>query len=187
MSIDLSGTSRTHCRGRVPRCRPLAPPMGLEMGALGSISADVRHKAAPPGPRRSPPALGVPWGHAPPVWCHTGAHNTPDWTHDSAPGWRRSWRLGVCGSGPGAFQVDVDQPRARVRVPGSPWVVWGAWGSSRAAVWQCFRSCQLNPPTGCARGPKTLVWLRLASWSCSATLPPGHCRCAVGVRGVTFP
>ena len=88
--------------------------MGLEMGALGSISADVRHKAAPPGPRRSPPALGAPWGHAPPVWCHTGAHNTPDWTHDSAPGWRRSWRLGVCGSGPGAFQVDVGQLRARL-------------------------------------------------------------------------
>ena len=70
------------------------------MGALGSISADVRHKAAPLGPRHSPPALGVPWGHAPPVWCHTGAHNTPDWTHDSAPGWRRSCSLGVCGSGP---------------------------------------------------------------------------------------
>ena len=31
--------------------------MGLEMGALGSISADVRHKAAPPGP--------APWGYAP--------------------------------------------------------------------------------------------------------------------------
>ena len=102
--------------------------MGLEMGALGSISADVRHKAAPPGPRRSPPALGVPWGHAPPVWCHTGAHNTPDWTHDSAPGWRRSWRLGVCGSGPGAFQVDVGQLRARVRVPGSCGVRGAALG-----------------------------------------------------------
>ena len=38
--------------------------------------------------------------------------------------------------------------------PGScSWDVWGAWGSSRADVWQCFRSCQLNPPTGCARGP----------------------------------
>ena len=33
--------------------------MGLDMGALGSISAGVRHKAAPPGPGRSPPAL---WG-----------------------------------------------------------------------------------------------------------------------------
>ena len=141
--------------------------MGLEMGALGSISADVRHKAAPPGPRRSPPALGVPWGHAPPVWCHTGAHNTPDWTHDSAPGWRRSWRLGVCGSGPGAFQVDVGQLRARVRVPGSPWVVWGAWGSSRAAVWQCFRSCQLNAPPGCARGHNPPPPPRARALSCT--------------------
>ena len=82
--------------------------MGLEMGALGSISADVRHKAAPPGPRRSPPALGVPWDHAPPVRCRTGAHDTPDWTHDSAPyapGWRRSWRLGVCGDHAGAALV----------------------------------------------------------------------------------
>ena len=73
--------------------------MGLEMAALGSISADVRHKAAPPDPRRGPPALGVPWGHAPPIWCHTGASNTPDSAHDSAPGWRRSCGLGVCGSG----------------------------------------------------------------------------------------
>ena len=129
-------------------------PWRRDMAALGSISADVRHKAAPPAPHRGPPALGAPWGHAPPVWCHTGAHNTPDWTHDSAPGWRRSWGLGVCGSSPGAFQVEVGQLRARVRVPGSPWVVWGAWGSSRAALWQCFRSCQLNPPTGCARGHK---------------------------------
>ena len=83
--------------------RPVAPPMGLEMGALGPISANVRHKAAPRGPRRSPPALGALWGHAPPVWCRADAHNTPDWTHDSTTGWWRSWRLGVCGSGPGGF------------------------------------------------------------------------------------
>ena len=37
------------------------------------------------------------------------------------------------------------------------WVVWGAWGSSRAALWQCFRSCQLNPPPGRARGLKGVV------------------------------
>ena len=43
-------------------------PWRRDMAALGSISADVRHKAAPPGPRRSPPALGVPWGHVPPIW-----------------------------------------------------------------------------------------------------------------------
>jgi hypothetical protein len=41
----------------VPKQAPGAAQ--LEMGALGSISADVRHdKAAPPAPRRSPPALG---------------------------------------------------------------------------------------------------------------------------------
>ena len=91
--------------------------MGLEMGALGSISADVRHKAAPPGPRRSPPALGVPWGHAPPVWCHTGAHNTPDWTHDSAPGWRRSCGLGVRGSAPSPLLAGLDYPRGCIGGP----------------------------------------------------------------------
>ena len=60
------------------------------------------------GPRRSPPALGAPWGHAPPVWCHTGAHNTPDWTHDSAAGWRRSWRLEVCGSAPSTLALSFE-------------------------------------------------------------------------------
>ena len=66
--------------------KPLAPPMGLEMGALGPISVDVRHKAAPPGPRRSPPAVGVPWGHAPPVWRPRWPCRRPN-EPDSAPGW----------------------------------------------------------------------------------------------------
>ena len=91
--------------------------MGLEMGAPGSISADVRHKAAPPGPHRGPPALGPPWGHAPPVWRGIGAPNTPDSAHDSAPGWRRSWGLGVCGSAPGALLAGSDQPNGRVGDP----------------------------------------------------------------------
>ena len=38
--------------------RPPVPPIRLEMAALGPKSADVRHKAASPGPHRSPPALG---------------------------------------------------------------------------------------------------------------------------------
>ena len=83
--IDPPGTDRSSATFGF-LSMPLAPPMGLEMGALGSISADARHKAAAPGPHRGPRALGVPWGHAPPVWLDIGAHNTPDWTHDSAPG-----------------------------------------------------------------------------------------------------
>ena len=49
LSIDPPGAVCIH-RTFGFLSRPLAPPMGLEMGALGSISADVRHKAAPPGP-----------------------------------------------------------------------------------------------------------------------------------------
>ena len=45
---------RTHKTHLESLSRPLAPPMGLEMGALGSISADVRHKAAPPAPAPRP-------------------------------------------------------------------------------------------------------------------------------------
>ena len=39
-------------QGRIPEQASGAalPPMGLEMGALGAISADARHKAAPPAP-----------------------------------------------------------------------------------------------------------------------------------------
>ena len=118
----------------------------------GSISADVRHKAVPPGPHRGPPALGVPWGHAPPVWCHTGAHNIPDSAHD---GWWRSCRLGVSGSGPGGIGAEVGQLRARVGVPGSCGVTWGAWGSCRnvgqdgalkdpAPPWRA--RCRRSPP-----------------------------------------
>ena len=52
-----------------------APPM--EMAALRSISANVSHEAALPGPRRSPPALWVPWGHVPPTWRPGGPCRRP--------------------------------------------------------------------------------------------------------------
>ena len=47
-------------------------PWRREMAGQESISADVGHKAAPPTSRRSPPALGVPLGNAPPVWSPDG-------------------------------------------------------------------------------------------------------------------
>ena len=106
------------------------------MGALGSISAVVRRKAAPLGPCRSPPALGVPWGHAPPVWCRADAHNTPDWTHDSTPDWWRSSLMEARGvrerpwwvlSGVGPTQTQKASPSAPpgvCRAMGCPLVAW---------------------------------------------------------------
>ena len=43
------------------------PPVALAR-QWRPLGADVRHMARPPGPRRCPPALRPPWGHAPPVW-----------------------------------------------------------------------------------------------------------------------
>ena len=43
----------------------------------GPMSADVRHMAPTPGPLRSPPALRVPWGHAPPIWRPGGPRRRP--------------------------------------------------------------------------------------------------------------
>ena len=51
-----------------------------------------------------------------------GAHNTPDSAHGSVTGWWRSWGLGVCGSGPGGFQVELGQLRAKSQVPPPPGV-----------------------------------------------------------------
>ena len=46
----------------------------LDFILLTPISADVRHKAASPGPRCSPPALGVPRGLELHRACITGTH-----------------------------------------------------------------------------------------------------------------
>ena len=57
----------------------------------GPMSADVRHMARPPGPLRSPPALRVPWGHAPPIWRPGGPRRRPH--HARFGHWlgRRAW------------------------------------------------------------------------------------------------
>ena len=81
--------------------RPLGPKRALgfllERGGgakwrlPGPMSADVRHMAPTPGPLRSPPALRVPWGHAPPIWRPGGPRRRPH--HARFGRWlgRRAW------------------------------------------------------------------------------------------------
>ena len=99
-----------------------APPM--ETAALRSISADVSHEAALPGPRRSPPALWVPWGHAPPTWRPGGPCRRPHHARFSLalpPGGRRIHPIWPPHDPP-------THPRWFWAVPTPPGVPWGHWG-----------------------------------------------------------
>ena len=79
-------TAATHLESLI---RPPVPPVhggSLEIIWRLSLSPDVRHKAASPGPHRSPPALGGGWSCAPPVWRTGRPYSHPTRTN-SAQGW----------------------------------------------------------------------------------------------------
>merc|ERR1712086_785412 len=103
--------------------------------ALGSISADVRHTAAPPAPRRSPPALGVPWGHVPPIWRPGGPCRRPHHARFGRRLGRQAWSAAALGGqiwvatppsrSPGG-SGQSPRPRGSLGVTGAAWPrVWG--------------------------------------------------------------
>ena len=100
---------RCEAQGGAP-CPRRSPPATGPRGPLGpwppGLAPWMAVQAPKPHPIRPQAGAAAKWGgYMPHPRDKTGlgGHNTPDWTHDSAPGWWRSWRLGVCGSGPGGF------------------------------------------------------------------------------------
>ena len=97
----------------------------------GPMSADVRHMARPSGPLRSPPALRVPWGHAPPIWRPGGPRRRPH--HARFGRWlgRRAWSAAARVV---TYGCCATYPRARggygrsLRPLGALWVAGGDSG-----------------------------------------------------------
>ena len=159
------GTQLTSAR---TQRRPLYPKRALgfllERGGgakwrlPGPMSADVRHMAPTPGPLRSPPALRVPWGHAPPIWRPGGPRRRPH--HARFGRWlgRRAWSAAARVV---TYGCCATYPRARggygrsLRPLGALWVAGGDSGCaslvSRPALWPLPVEC----PTGVWAGSYT--------------------------------
>ena len=121
----------------------------------GPMSADVRHMAPPPGPLRSPPALRVPWGHAPPIWRPGGPRRRPH--HARFGRWlgRRAWSAAARVV---TYGCCATYPRARggygrsLRPLGALWVAGGDSGCaslvSRPALWPLPVKCPAGVQPG---------------------------------------
>lgn len=138
--VDVSATSGT----RFLRKSEVGTTQRGEMARRGEwplrgpISADMRHVAASPAPRLSPPGLWVPRGHALSLWRPGGTHRRPNRARFSRQLGRRShwcgrvWviytRLRTWG-GSGRYL----QP---LGLPGATGVVWGASLGAGVPPWQ---------------------------------------------------